>query len=81
MGWTRECVSFGGGLAQSTPGNISRMHMSGDTLGSTIIVRGALHTYTVKNVLPYLVNRDKSAFRRELSAPRKLTKRYSKRDG
>ena len=43
-GWTRECVSFVGGPAQSTAGNISRMHMSGDTLGSTIVVRGALHS-------------------------------------
>ena len=33
-----------GEQAQSTTGNISRMHMFGDTLGPTIFVRGALHS-------------------------------------
>ena len=38
-------VSFVGGHAQSTTGNVSRMHVcSGNTLGSTIVVRGALHS-------------------------------------
>ena len=40
-------LSFVGGHARSTTGNVSRMHVcSGDTLGSTIVVRGSLHTYS-----------------------------------
>ena len=43
-GWSRKCLSFGADMPVAFLETGSRMHIFRDTLGSTMVVRGALHT-------------------------------------